>query len=402
MRLETPRLSLATSEALETYLTLAIHVNNLKDFEPDLPQAGELRHNSKVPTGEYLQYGGQAIIEGVMMRSPRYFSVAVRAPNGEIVLQTEALEKTWIGRQKWLKWPFFRGTLALLDAMALGIRALQFASKVQLDPQLQPESAEVNAPLEDTASRTEEGSKIVQPALAGGESLHKIAVGSAMVFGLVFGVLLFVVLPNVVGEFLKRFGVQNGTELNALTGVLKLIFFLGYVFLISRLPDVHRIFKYHGAEHKAINTLEADQALTLDNCQKQTRLHPRCGTSFAIVVLLIDILVLIPVPRYLIPHAPAAANIALRILINLAVLPIFAGLGYELIRFAGKFRNSSFVRALFAPGLATQYITTAEPDPDQVEVALTALRACVAAEESGELAKLVDAPKAAETAESIA
>src|SRR5437588_7143144 len=354
-----------------------------------------------VPRGEYLQYGGQAIIEGVMMRSPRYFSVAVRAPNGEIVLQTEPLEKSWIGRQRWLKLPFLRGTLALLDAMSLGIRAMQFSSKIQLEPALQAD-AQPLAPLEDSASRTEEGSKVVQPALSGGGSLTKIAVGSAMFIGAGMGILLFVILPNVVGEQLRRVGYTNPTGLNVAAGALKLVIFLGYLWLISRLPDIRRIFKYHGAEHKAINTLEADQPLTLENCKVQTRLHPRCGTSFAIVVFLIDFLLLIPVPRYLIPSFSPWENIGLRILINIACLPIFAGIGYELIRLAGKFRNSGFVQALFAPGLATQYITTAEPEEDQIEVALTALRACVAAEKNEALAEVVEAPKASETAESIA
>lgn len=354
-----------------------------------------------VPRGEYLQYGGQAIIEGVMMRSPRYFSVAVRAPNGEIILQTEALEKTWIARQKWLRLPFLRGSLALIDAMSLGIRAMQFASKVQLDEAFQVDANEA-APIEDSASRTEEGSKVVQPALSGGESLKKIAVGGAMLVGAAFGIFLFVMLPIILSEQLKRFGLHGSGALNAATGVVKLLIFLGYLWLISFLPDVKRIFQYHGAEHKAINTLEADLPLTLDNCRAQTRLHPRCGTSFAIVVLLIDILVLIPVPRYLIPGISDYANLGLRVLINLACLPIFAGLGYELIRFAGKFRNSSFVKILFAPGLATQFITTAEPKPDQIEVALTSLRACVAAEDNEGVAELTGAPDASETAESIA
>jgi uncharacterized protein YqhQ len=350
---------------------------------------------------EYLQYGGQAIVEGVMMRSPRYFAVAVRAPNGEIVLQTEPLEKTWIGRQKWLKSPFLRGTLALLDAMGLGIRAMQFASRIQLEEKFQVDA--VSDPvLEDTSSRSEEGSRIVQPAMAGGDSLKKIAVGGAMLFGLVFGVFVFVILPTLLGEQFKRVGVTNATSLNIATGLIKAVLFIGYLWGISKIPDIHRVFKYHGAEHKAINTLEAEQPLTMENCKAQTRLHPRCGTSFAIIVLLIDILALVAVPRYLIPGASVAINLTLRILVNLACLPIFAGIAYELIRFAGKFRSSSFVMALFAPGLATQYITTAEPDEDQIEVALTALRACISAEQSEALSKMVDAPQADETPESVA
>jgi uncharacterized protein YqhQ len=354
-----------------------------------------------VPRGEYLQYGGQAIIEGVMMRSPRYFAVAVRAPNGEIVLQTEPLEKTWVGRQRWLKLPFLRGTLALLDAMALGIRAMHFASHVQLEPTLQADAVP-DVSLEDSSTRTVEGSRVVQPAMTGGDSLKKISVGAAMVTGILFGVLLFIVLPNVLGEQLRHLGVTNPTTLNIASGALKLIFFLGYIWLISRLPEIHKVFKYHGAEHKAINTLEADQDLTMENCKAQTRLHPRCGTSFAIIVLIIDFLLLIPVPRYLLPGLPHSANIVLRIGLNLVLLPFIAGISYELLRLAGKFRNSSLVTALFAPGLMTQYITTAEPEDDQIEVALTALRSCIAAEQSEALAEVVEAPPASETAESIA
>ncbi|HEY3782515.1 MAG TPA: DUF1385 domain-containing protein [Fimbriimonadaceae bacterium] len=334
-----------------------------------------------VPKGEYLQYGGQAIVEGVMMRSPHYFAVAVRAPNGEIVLQKEHLAKTWIGRQKWLKLPFLRGSLAILDAMTLGSRAMRFASNVQLDPAMQPD-AEADPKLESTGERSVEGSKIVQPSAAGGGSLNSIAVGGALVVGVALGLLIFKLLPLILSEQFKRFGVTNQIALNGVQGFLGIAFFIGYLYGISKFPDIHRIFKYHGAEHKAINTLELDDELNLENCKAQTRLHPRCGTSFAIVVLIIDLLFgVIFLPREYVHTWPVAANLGLRMVINLFLLFPFAGIAYELIRLAGKFRNSSFVTALFAPGLALQLITTAEPDPDQIEVALTALRACVTAEE---------------------
>lgn len=334
-----------------------------------------------VPKGEYLQYGGQAIIEGVMMRSPRYFAVAVRAPNGEIVLQSEPLEKTWIGRQRWLRLPFLRGTLAILDAMALGSRAMKFASGVQLDPALQAD-ATPDPKLESTEDRTVEGSKIVKPAAAGGASLNSIAVGGALVFGIAFGLLIFKFLPLILSEQAKRIGIHNQIALNAVQGFLGIAFFIGYLWGISRVPDIHKIFKYHGAEHKAINTLEADQPLTMENCKAQTRLHPRCGTSFAIVVLIIDLLFgVLFLPREYVHTWGTVPNLGLRMVINLALLFPFAGIAYELIRLAGKFRHSGLIKALFAPGLALQLITTAEPDPDQIEVALTSLRACVEAEE---------------------
>lgn len=317
--------------------------------------------------GEYLQYGGQAIIEGVMMRTPRFFAVSCRAPNGEIVTETEAIEKTWIGRQKWLKLPFLRGSLALLDAMALGIRSMKFASDVQLRPDLQ-KAEDIEA-----AKGQKAPSKRVQDA----------AIAGTMVFALVFGIALFNLAPNLISATLtKSVGWKSDSAINFTTETIKVIFFIGYIWLISRLPDIKRVFQYHGAEHKAINTLEAEQPLELEQCRAQTRLHPRCGTSFAIVVLIVSIILFTPLPR---PPGPNALAVGfLRFLIEVPLMFVVAGVSYELIRFAGKFRSSKFVMALFLPGLMTQYLTTAEPDEEQIEVALTALKACIAAEEAAE------------------
>lgn len=318
-----------------------------------------------MPKGEYLQYGGQAIIEGVMMRTPRFFAVSCRAPNGAIVTTTEAIEKTWIGRQKWLKLPFLRGSLALLDSMALGIRAMKFASSVQLDAQYQKE---------------DEKEKAGKPMSKG---VQDFAIAGTMVVALAFGIFLFNLLPNQISAILNdRLGVKSDSAINFTTEVIKAVFFLGYIYLISRLPDIQRVFQYHGAEHKAINTLEAEQELNMENCRAQTRLHPRCGTSFAIVVLIVSIILFTPLPR---PPGPNPVVIGfLRFLIEIPLLFVVAGISYELIRFAGKFRTSSFVMALFFPGLMTQYLTTSEPDDSQIEVALTALKACMAAEEGSQ------------------
>jgi len=319
-----------------------------------------------MPKGEYLQYGGQAIIEGVMMRSPNYFSVACRAPNGQIVQQTEHLEKTWIGRQKWLKLPFLRGTLGILDAMALGIRAMRFATKVHMDP----EYAKEGEPVEVLSTKS--------------KRIQDVAVGGTMVVSLALAWFLFNMLPNILAEQLRFGGVKSGTAINAVTETIKGIFIFGYILLISRYKPIQEVFEYHGAEHKAINTLEADQELTIENTLKQTRLHPRCGTSFIVIVFIIGFIVSTLTPRYLITGGQG--NIVIDILgrqiIELLVLtPIIAGISYELIRFAGKFRNSAFVNVLFKPGLITQLITTREPNAGQAEVALAALKAVVEAEE---------------------
>lgn len=326
-----------------------------------------------MPQAEYLQYGGQAIIEGVMMRSPRYFSVACRAPNGQIVLRTEALEKTWIGRQKWLKLPFLRGSLALLDAMALGIRAMRFASNVQMDEEYQPTDQPEGKPVQKAPSK----------------SIQNLAIGAAMVVGLALGIFIFNILPNLVSE--HWFRGQPDFVKSLVTETAKVILFFAYIWGISRLPEIREVFKYHGAEHKAINTLEARQELQMENCQLQTRLHPRCGTSFAVIVLIIGFVLFPFVPRFHFDIQPiwlanTAAAMA-RVGVELLILPIIAGISYELLRLAGKFRNQVWVTIAFKPGLMTQYITTAEPNEGQVEVALTALKAVVKAEMTGELSE---------------
>jgi uncharacterized protein YqhQ len=328
-----------------------------------------------MPQGEYLQYGGQAIVEGVMMRSPRFFSIACRAPNGEIVLRTEAIESTWIGRQKWLKRPFLRGSLALLDAMALGSRAMKFATGIQIDPEHMP-------PEERAAAEAASGGAAKVPS----KRVQDITVASTMVVAIVFGLFLFNYVPNLIAEYTQRSrGNTSSIQINLVSEVIKIAIFLGYVGLIGLLPDIRRVFQYHGAEHKAINALEAEQELNLENCRAQTRLHPRCGTSFAIIVLLLGLLTFTFVPRYPITGHQGApmVDVTVRFLIELAILPLIAGVAYELLRFAGKFRHEGVVNLLFKPGIWSQYLTTREPDETQIEVSLAALRSVLAAEQRG-------------------
>lgn len=352
--------------------------------------------------GEYLQYGGQAIIEGVMMRSPKHFAVACRAPNGKIILQAEPLAKTWVGRQKWLKLPFLRGTLALLDALALGIRSMNFAARVQTDaaycglPHVQPETivptagfgvGEAVLPLETTPETSSPAiSEIVKPQDMGGSSLMKLAVAGTMVVSLAFGVLLFVATPVWLAQLFKG-KVGSDTAVNVIEGIIKAAIFIGYIAVIGLTKEIREVFKYHGAEHKAINALEAEQPLTLEHAKAQTRLHPRCGTSFAIIVLFISIILFTLLPRNY-NTGTLFLDLLMRIGLKLMILPLIAGISYEAIRLAGKFRSQTWVKVAFWPGLMTQYLTTREPDDGQIEVALVALRAVlepqsVAAEPAG-------------------
>jgi len=332
-------------------------------------------------TREYLQYGGQAIPEGVMMRSPHFFSVACRAPNGEIIAHTEAIEKTWIGRQKWLKFPFLRGSLAIIDAMALGSRAMRFAMKIQLDEAYQPPS--------DIPAATPTPAMVDKAATS--NRIQDAAVGSTLVIGMAIGVVIFVILPNTIAEQFTRWGVGPMGK-NIITEVIKILFFIGYVGGIGLMPDIRRVFCYHGAEHKSINTLEAGQDLELVNCGAQTRLHPRCGTSFAMIVLILSLLVFTFVPRYPIPGLPTYQNVAVRVCVELLILPFIAGIAYEALRLAGKFRNRKIVNFFFKPGLWSQYLTTREPDESQIEVALVALKQVVASEKAGHEVEYVPTP----------
>ena len=334
---------------------------------------------------EFLSVGGQAIVEGVMMRSPKYFAVACRAPNKELIVQAEPIEKTWIGRQKWLKIPFLRGSWALLDAMTLGTRAMKFASNVQLAPEYQPVDPEASAKVElmmkeegDTTAITPE--IIIEKEISAAKKIQEGLVFTTIILSLVFGLVAFKLMPQALGTYLREKQNFGDIQTNAIIELIHAVFFIGYLVAIGQLAMVKEVFRYHGAEHKAINAWEAELPLTMENCQAQTRLHPRCGTSFAIIVIILEFFVFTFIPRINKGHflVESVSNF----LLHIAILPLIAGVAYELLRFAGKFRHNKLVMSLFLPGLWTQYITTQEPRDDQIEVALASLKACLEGEES--------------------
>lgn len=332
-----------------------------------------------MPKGEYLQYGGQAVIEGVMMRSPKHWAVACRAPNGQIVLHEEPLEKTWIGKQRWLKAPFLRGSLGILDALFLGNRALRISSEVQMDSRFQQTEGDAHADskvveyTDPVVSKTEQTPSNERERIS--PQKMRTAIMITMVIGIAIGILLFSAFPNFIAELSAKIGVDSPTWRNFVAECVKIVVFLAYIGLIGLMKDIREIYKYHGAEHKAINALENDQPLTLESCTKQSRLHPRCGTSFAIIVIILSLAFFTFVPRYpLGESAFIGFNVAVRVLVELALIPLVAGTAYELLRIAGRFRDQRWVNVAFAPGLATQYLTTREPEAHQIEVALVALR----------------------------
>ena len=314
-----------------------------------------------MPKGEYLQYGGMAILEGVMMRSPNHYAVACRVPDGSIIVHEEPIKKNF-ARTTLVKIPILRGMVALIDSMALGIRAMNYAAAQQYnvkDPQ----------PVDEEPAKSTFLSRFAD----------KFAIAIAIVTGLGASFVLFQGSPVFIAQAFAPLGVTNYIALNIIEGCMKAIVFLGYLLLLSRLPAVKELFKYHGAEHKAINCLENDLPLTIENVRKQTRLHPRCGTSFLVIVMILSMITFTFVPRDF-NTGHLVLNLLVRISIKIPVLPLLSGIAYEGIRLAGRMKNKRLLFALFWPGLMTQYITTQEPEEKHIEVALASLNEVVNAE----------------------
>lgn len=300
-------------------------------------------------SGEETLIGGQAVMEGVMMRSPHSFCIAVRRPDGEIVTQEQPLARL-SERHKLFKLPLIRGVGTLGSAMALGMRALQFSA---------------NAALQDGEKKE--------------ETLGTGAMALQLLTSLAFFLFLYKWVPLKLADLLARvYPALHGHFANALVdGVIRMILFLGFLFALSRFKDIRRVFQYHGAEHKVVFNYESGEAVTVTKAQSFVTYHPRCGTSFLLVVMVLSMIVYM-----FIPFDGFWAKFASRIVL----LPVILGLSYELIRFAAR-RPGSLLSLLTTPGLWLQKITTQEPDNQQVEVSITALQGAMAleAKQGGEL-----------------
>jgi uncharacterized protein YqhQ len=286
--------------------------------------------------------GGQAVLEGVMMRGVSTWSVAVRNPEGEIEVTSEPIV-SWAKKSKVLRLPVIRGVVALAESLKIGFRALAISANAQLE--------------EDEDGKQEE---------IGGWMW-----GLTIAFSLALAVGLFFVIPVGATSLIKD---QLGSAFLfwLVEGVLRTAIFIGYIVAISRLPDLRRVFEYHGAEHKTISCFEAGDELVPANAKSYSRLHPRCGTSFLLIVMVLAIFVFAPI------GLPAWYwLLASRIL----GIPLIAGLSYEVIKWAGKHRNKRWVRVVMWPGLMLQNLTTREPDEEQLEVAIRALKSVLAVED---------------------
>jgi len=351
-----------------------------------------------------LIVGGQAVMEGVMMRTPSAYAIACRRSDGSIVTTAESLPK-WSDKYKWLDTPVLRGGATLIQSMALGVKALNFSARIyeeDLKAQEESEKAQIGdlaaAPIDGTLDDDflKAPVKVIMPdkkasAEKAGQSLS--AVGS-IVFALGFNILLFIVAPLVITNLLfiglgwaeapviaadasiwetikayvwrirlDSFG--SWIAFNLLDGLIRMVFFIVMIFSMSFLRDIRRVFEYHGAEHKTVFAWEKGDELTPENADRQRRQHPRCGTSFLMVVMLVAI-VLFSVINF--------EATWLNLVVRIALMPLVAGLSYEVIRYAAKKESSAVFKAMTLPGLWLQNITTQEPDDQQLEVAIRALK----------------------------
>ena len=289
-----------------------------------------------------MQVGGQAVIEGVMMRSPEYVSVAVRKANGEILVKRDPYVSP-LKRYKFLNIPIIRGVVVLIETLYIGIKTLTFSA----DAAIQEEDEEVVASSEKGKKR---------------EILTTLWLILTIFLGVALALLLFFYLPLILTGFLK---IQQGFLFTLVEGLIRITIFFIYLWLITQWKSMRRIFEYHGAEHKSIFTLEAGEELIPENARKYPTHHPRCGTNFLLIVMIVSIAVFIFFPR---PYT------LMDRLIRFLFVPLIAGISYELIKICGKKRNNKFVRALAAPGLWLQRLTTKEPDDEQLQVAIAALK----------------------------
>jgi uncharacterized protein YqhQ len=290
---------------------------------------------------EKINIGGQAVIEGVMMRAPRSVAIAVRRPSGEIVVKKEEAVPL-SERYPIVKLPIVRGAVALFASLIIGIKALNFSA--------------------NEAMVEEEGKEK--------EDLSSWAMAGTMAFAFGFGILLFFILPLYLTKLLVPIIGSSNIVFNLVDGVIRVAVFLIYIWAISRMKDIQRVFQYHGAEHKSIFAFEAGEELTVENVRKYSCLHPRCGTSFLLIVMLVSIGIFSLIPKLWPFYLKAGSRVVL--------LPLIAGVSYELLKWSARNDKSRVVRMIIAPGLALQRLTTRPPDDGQIEVAIRSMEEALA------------------------
>jgi len=290
--------------------------------------------------------GGQAVIEGVMMRGAKGLATAVRLPNGNIEIKKENY-KSISKKNKFFSFPIIRGFISLIESLIIGMKSLEFSASFF------EEEEEEDSKFDKWFKNTFK------------EKSNDIIMGVSLVISLVFATGLFFILPTVLTSAVKKYITSSNVILNIIEGIIRVIIFLLYIYLVGKIEDIKRVYQYHGAEHKTIFCYEAGEELTPENAQRFSRFHPRCGTNFLFLVMVISIVIFTFTGWKSIPQ---------RILSRVLLLPVVSGVTYEVIRWLGRSDNS-FARFIAAPGLKLQGITTKEPDLTMLEVAIASLKA---------------------------
>ena len=288
--------------------------------------------------------GGQAVIEGVMMRGPKEYAVAVRKPDGEIAIEKSDVNSV-IAKSKILKLPIIRGVISFFESLVVGMKCLMFS-----------------ADFFDVEEEPSKFDKWIDEKF--GDKAKTFTIYFSVVIAILMSVGLFMLLPAFIAGLIFENEGNQRVWFNVVEGVVRIALFMGYIILISKMPDIQRVFQYHGAEHKTIFCYEAGEELTVENVKKHSRLHPRCGTSFLLIVMVMAIIIFSMVP---------SPNAWITLLQRLILIPLVAGLSYEIIKFAGRSENK-VVCLLNKPGMWFQNFTTREPDDKQIFVAIEALK----------------------------
>ena len=337
--------------------------------------------------------GGQAVIEGVMMRNGGKYAVAVRTADGKIVVDSQEINNGRFQKSKFAKLPIIRGVVNFFDSMVLGMKTLMYSASLFAEETEEERNeregkarrkAQTKADRLRKRGREQDAQKVLQScedklakeaaSAAAGEDKESsdMMMTMTVVFSLIFSIALFMMLPYFLSRFLKQI-ISSEMVILIAEGIVKLVIFMGYLALISRMKDIQRTFMYHGAEHKCINCIEHGLELNVQNVRASSREHKRCGTSFLFIVMFISIvfIMVVSIPLFAVIHVNTAFW---RIVLRLALLPVIAGVSYEFIRLAGSSDNK-FVNLLSKPGMAMQHLTTKEPDDSMIEVAIASVEA---------------------------
>ena len=311
------------------------------------------------------QIGGQAVLEGVMMRAPGSIATAVRRSDGSIIVKQAAF-LSLTEKHKWLGIPVLRGAVGLIDMLYLGIESLNWSGEIaMMDAQRKQTKTNGNGSFGTTSPKTQ----------------NRMGLILSLALALVFGLAIFFVTPLLITTKVFRLE-QTAFAFNLVAGGVRMVLLLGYLLIISFLKDIHRLFQYHGGEHKAVFAFELRDDLLPDVVQRRSRFHPRCGTSFLLIVMFVAI-VSFAFLDLIVKQFTGTMTLPLRLVTHLPFIPVVGGLSYEIIRFSAKHSTTWWGRILIAPGLWLQRITTKEPDNSQVEVALVALRCALGLEDPG-------------------